>query len=1337
MQENYRPFYKKKNYWIILTGISVLAAFALCLNTRFANRTEKMWIQSEGQLRLSNITSSVENNLAQAESYAESYAAQLERMIQENDRLTSDEIYDFVYSQNKTLYEKTDGMCFSTYVAYGDDFYIEDFIPDDTFHLSERVWYVGAKKNQGNIYIAAPYIDANTGGMCYTVSMLLNDGETIIGMDFYMDAIQQYIETMNEQIDGISMIVNENGMIVGHNDASYVGQDYTVLQDYKELIEKVFNLYGNYFEYTIKSGNTAKYTVFSDKTTYGWYLIVCLPSASISSDVSTNTLVVNAVLILIWLGSAVIFTFHFKRCMDLKQEVSEREDFIKNISNRLKTPVLEMSRQIQFSDNPDAGFLSDLRDLTDELKKEIGNIASLRGLSGQETKTGKKAGESVKDDRRYKRYSFAIICILLAASVISVAVNTYTQMNFINMHMRNEKEVYYSQVKSWIDENITITNDLALHLGAQPDLYKNYEQAVAYINDVVKDNADISVAYIVNPAWEHTVIMNNGWESEDPDWHVEERDWYVDTILSDSGFNISTPYQDEQTGMYCVTFSQIVYDADGNIVGLVGIDFYMDALIKILGESYTESGYAFLTDPSYIILNHPSEDYQMSMNSFVNGAETEYRDALVSEELTLTRDYNNKYVVALAQREPASGFTVIAVRDVWTMYGTLIVTDFILITVFLVSILAVLAITRYVTRQQEKLNKELQKAADEAIAAGNAKSTFLAQMSHEIRTPINAVLGMNEMILRESAEKNILEYASNAYNAGTALLAIINDVLDISKIEAGKLEIVNAEYDLYSLINDSYHMTVDRANKKGLEFIVDVDENLPSKLYGDMFHIRQIVVNFLTNAIKYSDAGSVELRFRSEQSGEGFILCIDVKDTGIGLTQESIENLFTSFQRFDLKRNQSVEGTGLGLAICKQLAELMGGRLTVESVYGKGSTFTCWVPQKVIDETAVKAFQPGRLVETPIITDLQDFTAPQAHILVVDDVEMNLIVFTNLLKGHELQIDTAKSGKKCLEYVAQKKYDIIFMDHMMPEMDGIETFTNMRRMSTPNQETPVIMLTANAISGEKEKYLKIGFSSYLTKPIQSQKLEHMVIKYLPEEKVVWKNKADKAGMADRQQTVAEKQPHRQQADERFDPSLGMTYTGEEAYTEILNSYIKNGQEKLTRINASFTQENWKDYVIEVHALKSTSLTIGAEPLSRAAKELEQAGKGGDYDTIRAKHAALTEQYRTVLTLGEKYLEEIKADKALAEEAKAVRETMEENLAEVAQDTVSAWVDELLAACEAFDSDMVAEICARAQGHSCGKIALEPLFNGVKQAAEDFEYEEASERAQAIRQSLLS
>ena len=414
-----------------------------------------------------------------------------------------------------------------------------------------------------------------------------------------------------------------------------------------------------------------------------------------------------------------------------------------------------------------------------------------------------------------------------------------------------------------------------------------------------------------------------------------------------------------------------------------------------------------------------------------------------------------------------------------------------------------------VTATQELLlNLEKQTALAEenrlaAVRANQAKGDFLANMSHEIRTPMNAIIGMNEMVMREEISPKAAQYSQDINHAGQTLLAIINDILDFSKIESGKMEIIPVTYELSSLLNDVLNMITKKVKDKGLKLVTDVSPDIPHQLYGDEIRIRQIILNLVNNAVKYTEEGTVTLKVECRKREEKTIdLQIAVIDTGIGIREEDLNKLFNSFQRVDMSANRMIEGTGLGLAITKQLAEQMNGFVRVDSTYGQGSTFSVSLPQTVTDDAPIGDF-------TNVHAGLQHkkdvdiiFTAPDARILIVDDNKVNLVVARGLIKETQIQVDTALSGAEALEMIKENKYHIILLDHMMPVMDGMETLMRMKEQEeNSSADAAVIALTANAISGSRERYIAAGFVDYLSKPINVQRYKEMIRRYLPSDLV--------------------------------------------------------------------------------------------------------------------------------------------------------------------------------------------------------------------------------------------
>ena len=552
--------------------------------------------------------------------------------------------------------------------------------------------------------------------------------------------------------------------------------------------------------------------------------------------------------------------------------------------------------------------------------------------------------------------------------------------------------------------------------------------------------------------------------------------------------------------------------------------------------------------------------------------------------------------------------------------------------------------------QEKKERDALINLSERAFAASEAKSSFLSNMSHEIRTPINAILGMNEIILRESNDSEIISYAESIKTAGNTLLGIINDILDFSKIEAGKIEIIPVDYDLSSLINDLVNMIQTRADDKGLALSLDFDKNLPKMLHGDEVRIKQVITNILTNSVKYTEKGIVtfSIKFkRVDDEPDSVILLVTIKDTGIGIKPEDMKKLFAEFERIEEERNRNVEGTGLGMAITKNLLYLMKSNLKVESVYGLGSKFSFELKQKVIKWEPLGDYEASYKAGLKERKKYQEkFTAPTAHVLVVDDNSMNLMVFKNLLKQTKIKIDTAINGDEALLLTQDNKYDIIFLDHMMPDKDGIETLQELRTQTENlNYRTTAVCLTANAISGAKEKYIAAGFDNYLTKPINPDKLEEMLLKYLPKEKV---NEPFNDNV---EVTIQNEVP--QAGCKHMNIAVGLEYSGgmDDIFRSIVELFCSLKDENQGKIQQAFERGDWKNYTIFVHALKSTSLSIGGEKCSALARELEMAGKTLQNDSssesdkhaaekyIKSHHAEVMKLYDELVEECERYLKE--------------------------------------------------------------------------------------------------
>ena len=704
----------------------------------------------------------------------------------------------------------------------------------------------------------------------------------------------------------------------------------------------------------------------------------------------------------------------------------------------------------------------------------------------------------------------------------------------------------------------------------------------------------------------------------------------------------------------------------------------------------------------------------------------------------------------------------------------------------------------------------------------NMKSDFLANMSHEIRTPMNAVIGMAEMALREDVSPAAREYIGQIKSSGQTLLTIINDILDFSKIESGKMDISDVEYEPMSMINDVSNIIMTRIGSKDLDLTVDVNPNLPSGLYGDNIRIKQVLVNLANNAVKFTDAGNVNLKIDFLQISEDEIeLYVAVADTGRGIRESDMNRLFQSFQQLDSKRNRNVEGTGLGLAISRQLVALMRGKIHVDSEYGKGSTFSFVIPQKVTDSSyavekvaknlvaagliqseytarelamdmeklgvtyerleseedlgRVKDHNAGYLfVEQPLFTEAVqyflklnpdvcgvllanyrevrsydlanlrvvkkplyilglsnifngkeeigsvsfmetedfDFTAPKAEILVVDDNAINLTVVKGLLNPLKMKIDTALSGKDAVLMTTDKRYDIIFMDHMMPEMDGVETTRVIRRLLGNNGQVPIIALTANAVEGTAEMFINEGMNDFVTKPIEMRVIISKLHKWLPPEKIE-KNR-DKKMNAARLNANRDNKASQTTTDisiEGLDVKRAMEFLGNEnLFWSVLKEYYRVIDKKCAMIQEYEQKEQWKEYTVEVHALKSASKQIGALDLAQVAEQMEAAGNAGNAALIHKITPGMLEEYMFYKGILAPYF---------------VKQEEEQSGRAAKNDEMSVLFGEMKEAMENLDMDAMEKVI-KDMGQYSYSDAQRDIFEKLKNAVEDIDTERCEE-----------
>ena len=784
---------------------------------------------------------------------------------------------------------------------------------------------------------------------------------------------------------------------------------------------------------------------------------------------------------------------------------------------------------------------------------------------------------------------------------------------------------------------------------------------------------------------------------------VEHVGWYYIPVVQRKPIWMN-PYFNKNLGVEMISYI-IPYYYNGYTVGVIGMDIDMDLLREEVSKiTVYESGKAFLMTGDGNIIYH--EDYRTgAVFDELDETDKEYFNHVLESDPDSVNMWSSKtgepQKLILKNLRNGMIFGIYAPLDEIQepqnrlLFQLIVIAAAILLLAILVSALWVRTIigplkrmtevaehyadgdfdeemsvnskdeVGILSRSLQSMSTSLKEQIEIANNANKAKSEFLANMSHEIRTPINTVLGMNEMILRRTDDPDILDYSSNIQASGRTLLSLINSILDFSKIEDGKMQILPVSYETADLISSLVNSISSRAKKKELKFNLDIDESIPAVLMGDDVRVTQIIMNLLTNAVKYTEKGEITLSILDDGREDGAVfLSVEVRDTGIGIRKEDMERIFESFTRLDEERNRNIEGTGLGMAIATKLLEMMDSELHVESTYGEGSVFSFRLKQQIVDETPMGNFEEHIKESVAHRKINENFKVKQAHVLVVDDNEMNLKVADKLIRIFDIEPDMAESGREAIEKMENKEYNIVFLDHMMPGMDGIETLKEIKKRNLQRDKTAIIALTANAIAGAKEAYLAEGFDGYLSKPIEVERLKTIFTDYLHEDMIVddplpyQEQNEGKSDSSSEEVVFLEFSPREEVEDYDDNAAFilkgeldklgisydeGMKYCGDsvEFYKEILRDYYDSYEKKIRELNEYYSEKNWIAYHIVIHAAKSASKSIGANEIYEEALRLEEAIKSDNEEYIIDNHNQFIKMYRdTAKNLG-KIIKDVK------------------------------------------------------------------------------------------------
>ena len=1232
-----------RNIRLILAVLTVALVVVLLMSSGLVYRIATDQTEELGHIRLQNIAAGLQQSLLRAENSLLDIGEDLEQMLTAG--ASEEEIRAFLSERASQEYTQTNGVCINVFCVVDGVVMISDIDTPQDYILQDRMWYRGLLVNRDLPFYISPVYEAafTPDGVCFTIVRFLDDGQTIVGMDYSAAEIQGCIAEMVNDRYGEAVIVDENEIIVGHTDETLVGQKLSVtLPQFRDIFQVATDTRGSDANLQ-RDINGTHHNFFSSRTDNGWYLMCCIEGDPLYQHTygSLRRNIYIALVLIVAIVVCSMLNWYLKRRAQTK--LVEQSRFILKLYDSMVKPLQRLRELLHDEENAvadDPATNAKIREVGHTLAAIFDNLtgdatraaaASPARLTKEERQAQRQAERRSqqldendpegKTAAKQRKYQVMITVIFLVTMVIAISISTSMTINESRLRMDKDLKDYHYSMRSWVQEQKSVLTMFENIIISKPEMLDDYDGMVGFLNDVVQHYPGISAAFIANPNFEHghSMVMNNGWIPGE-DYRVEERTWYTGALTA-TGISISAPFYDVRTGEYCITFSKVVRSADGEFYGVFGLDYYLDVLATILEEHRSANEYAFLVDKNGFLLDHPNAAYNFSSNvrNLVYGKV--YRQSGMSS----VRDYDGKYKVCSAIDEPESGFRIFVVKTWGSVYSNILRYLFLYLVLFGLCILVVNLVIHGLILWQRRTNESLQETANSAIRAERAKLQFLSNISHELRTPINAVLGMNEMILRESHDEHLRTYAQNIQSSGKTLLFLINDILDMSKIESGKMKIVPVNYAPGELFMDLWNVIYLRAQGKGLSISFAVDANTPRVLFGDDVRIKQIVTNILTNAVKYTHKGSVQLTTSVVGAGFKMVnLIISVKDTGIGIKDEDRGKLFESFQRLEEEKNRNIEGAGLGMSITMSLLKQMGGTMDVESVYHQGSTFTVTIPQRVIDGDPMGDFE-ALMHQKNLVQEKKNraFTAPEARVLVVDDNDMNLAVSKALLSRTKIQIVTANSGKRCLELAQLEPYNMIFMDHMMPDMDGIETLHELQKLvNSPNAQTPVIALTANALVGARESYIQEGFADFLTKPIDGEQLDQVVLKHLPPELVHFRDD-EPAAQPVATSAHGEYQSYGISVDEGLHYSAGNM----EVYLDLIAMFLKDNerQKKLQRFLAD---GNMKDYSILVHALKGNARTLGAQKLADIAFDHEKESKAGNAEHLNATWDELIQAWRT-------------------------------------------------------------------------------------------------------------
>ena len=1062
--------------------IAVALTFFMVIGINVKLLTDLTRTQSDeiGKTQLDIIRRDLQETISSAEANLLNTSIRAEQLIEAG--ASREAVEHLILDQRESLLADENFM--NIYIAGRDWHFVPGFDAPPDFHAAERIWYVGAAERPGEAFISEPYKDANTGDMCFTISALLSDNETVVAMDLNFSKEQSSIREMTTDQDQTAMIVTDSGLIVGYSDMSLVGERVAErLPEFSTVFSRV-KASQEHDNFRAQVGGRSC-VVFSSETANHWYLILCVSADALYAESDRQIAAPAAVDLLMLLVAVIFYMLSTRNRLQARSVLEKNRRFVGGFADRLHSltgKILRLgdARLIREEENTEA-FAGQIRETGEQLASLADDMHSyseaLLSREEEAKKNGKQASSSSLPSRRTR---IAVIVTLLVTLAFVMFFCLRMTDKWGNAQLRIEADWYEDQLNQWITEQTSILYMFTDTISAQPGIMDDFDSAVRWLNSVASHYPDISACYMANPYAKIPVVMNTGWipgEDERP----ETRPWYRATERSANHMNISAPYFDAQTGNYCITFSRVVYGENDEFLGIFGIDFFLDKLMQVLGESYTSKGYAFLVDSDGVIINHPNKAYENDGTNTVSIEDTEYAEAFNSKAPAVLRDYSGHFFACLS-RKADSGFTVIVAIRWWSIFGSVVLMTLAILALFVLCIAFIIALVNRLIRWQEGVNRQLVQAAEAAESANRAKSQFLSQMSHEIRTPMNAIIGLDSIALRDpDISPHTRDGLEKIGASARHLLALINDILDMSRIESGRMELKEKDFSLREFLEQINVIINGQCEDKGLKYTCRVMGTPDERFVGDDLKLKQVLINILGNSVKFTDAnGSVSFTVEELDRQDGRCrMRFTVADTGIGMDKAFLSRLFEAFSQENSTSTNKYGGSGLGMAITKRMVDMMGGEILVESEKGIGSTFTVTIPL-LLSLTEDAQEKPAEEAAAPC-------SVAGIHVLIAEDQEINAEVLADLLEMEEMTSEWAANGQIAVEMFSQSEenhFDAILMDMRMPVMDGLDATRAIRKLERGDAKTiPIVALTANAFEEDIQNCLQAGMNAHLSKPV--------------------------------------------------------------------------------------------------------------------------------------------------------------------------------------------------------------------------------------------------------------